>query len=72
MMVSPIVLAMVAPISGYLSDKTGSEILTLIGLALTGTGLLLIYIKHWLKISKYNFQKTLLTKQVEEKRFNKI
>ena len=42
MMVSPIVLSVVAPYSGYLSDKTGSEVLTLIGLALTGLGLLLI------------------------------
>ncbi len=42
MMVSPIVLAVVAPFSGYLSDKVGSEILTLIGLVLTSLGLLLI------------------------------
>lgn len=42
MMVSPIVLAVVAPFSGYLSDKIGSEILTLIGLSLTSLGLLLI------------------------------
>ncbi len=42
MMVSPIVLAIVAPISGYLSDKIGSEILTVIGLSLTGIGLFLI------------------------------
>ena len=42
MMVSPIVLSVVAPFSGYLSDKVGSEILTLIGLALTSLGLLLI------------------------------
>lgn len=42
MMVSPIVLSVVAPCSGYLSDKIGSEILTLIGLALTGLGLFLI------------------------------
>ncbi|MHC1685104.1 MAG: MFS transporter [Clostridiaceae bacterium] len=42
MMVSPIVLSVVAPISGYLSDKIGSEILTVIGLSLTGLGLLLI------------------------------
>lgn len=42
MMVSPIVLSVVAPFSGYLSDKIGSEILTLIGLAFTSVGLFLI------------------------------
>ncbi|WP_026884099.1 MFS transporter [Clostridium akagii] len=42
MMVSPIVLAVVAPFSGYLSDKIGSLILTLIGLTLSSLGLLLI------------------------------
>lgn len=42
MMVSPIVLSVVAPCSGYLSDKIGSEILTLIGLAFTSLGLLFI------------------------------
>lgn len=42
MMVSPIVLAVVAPFSGYLSDKMGSEILTVIGLVLTSLGLQLI------------------------------
>ncbi len=42
MMVSPIVLAVVAPLSGYLSDKIGSLILTLFGLILTSVGLLLI------------------------------
>jgi EmrB/QacA subfamily drug resistance transporter len=42
MMVSPIVLAVVAPFSGYLSDKIGSEILTVIGLSFTSLGLLLI------------------------------
>lgn len=42
MMVSPIVLAVVAPFSGYLSDKIGSEILTLMGLSLTSFGLFLI------------------------------
>lgn len=42
MMVSPIVLAVVAPFSGYLSDRIGSEILTLIGLSFTSLGLLLI------------------------------
>lgn len=42
MMVSPVVLSIVAPISGYVSDKIGSEILTLIGLLLTSAGLFLI------------------------------
>lgn len=42
MMIAPIVLSVVAPSSGYLSDIIGSEILTLIGLAFTGLGLLLI------------------------------
>jgi EmrB/QacA subfamily drug resistance transporter len=38
----PLVLALTAPISGYLSDKIGSEILTLAGLILTSTGLFLM------------------------------
>lgn len=38
----PVVLALVAPISGYLSDKIGSEILTLSGLTLTSLGLFLM------------------------------
>lgn len=42
MMVSPIVLSIVAPFSGYMSDKIGSEVLTLIGLSLTSVGLFLI------------------------------
>ncbi len=42
MMISPVTLAIVAPISGYLSDKIGSELLTLIGLILTTIGLSLI------------------------------
>ncbi|WP_123053857.1 MFS transporter [Clostridium sp. JN-1] len=42
MMVSPIVLSVVAPFSGYVSDKIGSEILTLIGLTFTSLGLFLI------------------------------
>ena len=41
-MVSPVVLSIVAPISGYMSDKVGSEILTLIGLSFTSVGLFLI------------------------------
>ena len=42
LMVFPIILAVVAPISGHLSDKIGSEILTLIGLVLISLGLLLM------------------------------
>ncbi len=41
MMVSPIVLAAVAPASGMLSDKIGSELLTFVGLTVAGTGLIL-------------------------------
>lgn len=42
MMVYPLVLSVVAPISGYLSDKIGSELLTFIGLLFTIVGLLLM------------------------------
>jgi len=42
LMIYPLVLAVVAPASGHLSDKIGSEILTFIGLALTSLGLLLM------------------------------
>ncbi len=42
MMAYPLVLAVVAPASGRLSDKIGSEILTLVGLTLGGVGLLLL------------------------------
>lgn len=38
----PLVLALAAPVSGYISDKIGSEILTLIGLCLISAGLLLM------------------------------
>ena len=38
----PLILALAAPISGYISDKIGSEILTLIGLCLISIGLLLM------------------------------
>jgi MFS family permease len=38
----PIIVFIVAPISGYLSDKIGSEIFTFIGLVITGLGLLLM------------------------------
>ncbi len=40
LMVYPLVLTVVAPISGHLSDKIGSEILTFIGLVLISIGLL--------------------------------
>ena len=42
LMIYPLVLAVVAPASGHLSDKIGSEILTFIGLLLTSLGLLLM------------------------------
>lgn len=42
MMVYPISVALTAPLSGYLSDAMGSEILTLLGLIITTTGLLLM------------------------------
>ena len=42
LMVSPLILSVVAPISGHLSDKIGSEILTFIGLAVNSVGLLLM------------------------------
>lgn len=42
MMVSPIILSIVAPMSGYISDKIGSEVLTFLGLIGTSLGLFLI------------------------------
>ena len=42
LMIFPLILSVVAPISGYLSDKIGSEILTFIGLVFTSLGLLLM------------------------------
>jgi EmrB/QacA subfamily drug resistance transporter len=42
LMIYPLILSVVAPISGHLSDKIGSEVLTFIGLALTSLGLLLM------------------------------
>ena len=41
-MSSPLILAVVAPISGHLSDKIGSEILTFIGLVITSLSLILM------------------------------
>ena len=42
LMIYPLILTVVAPISGHLSDKIGSEILTFIGLVLISLGLLLM------------------------------
>ncbi len=42
LMIYPLILSIVAPISGHLSDKIGSEILTFIGLLLTSVALLLM------------------------------
>lgn len=42
MMVFPLSAGIIAPISGYISDKIGSEILTFLGLTATTIGLLLI------------------------------
>lgn len=42
MMVSPFILAIVSPISGNLSDKFGSEILTFLGLVFMSLGLFLM------------------------------
>lgn len=42
LMIYPLILTVVAPASGHLSDKIGSEILTFIGLGLTSLGLLLM------------------------------
>lgn len=39
MMIYPIFVALTAPVSGYLSDKIGSEVLTLLGLTTTALGL---------------------------------
>jgi MFS family permease len=42
LMIYPLLLAVIAPISGHLSDKIGSEILTFIGLVIVSLGLLLM------------------------------
>ncbi|QCX33683.1 MFS transporter [Caloramator sp. E03] len=42
LMIYPAILTVVAPVSGHLSDKIGSEILTFIGLMLISIGLLLM------------------------------
>ena len=42
LMIYPLILSVVSPFSGHLSDKVGSEILTFIGLVLSSLGLLLM------------------------------
>ena len=42
MMANPLILLFVAPVSGHLSDKIGSEFLTFLGLSITTIGLLLM------------------------------
>jgi len=42
MTVSPLIMGFTAPIAGYLSDRIGSEILTLIGLSITAVGMFLM------------------------------
>jgi len=42
LMTFPLILSVTSPISGHLSDKIGSEILTFIGLVITSLGLLLM------------------------------
>ncbi|MGH4121206.1 MFS transporter [Clostridium sp.] len=42
LMIYPLILSVVSPVSGHLSDKIGSEILTFIGLMFTSFGLLLM------------------------------
>lgn len=39
MMICPVIITIIAPFSGHLSDKIGSEILTFIGLIIMGTGM---------------------------------
>lgn len=41
MIVTPICIGIIAPVSGYMSDKIGSELLTVLGLFFTSLGLLL-------------------------------
>ncbi len=42
MMISPIMITIISPFSGYLSDKIGSEFLTFLGLILIGIGMSLM------------------------------
>ena len=53
LMVNPLILIVVSPVSGTLSDKIGSEVLTFIGLILVSLGLFLI--------STFNVDSTLLS-----------
>lgn len=46
LMIYPLILAVVAPLSGYISDIIGSEFLTFLGLLLTSTGLFLMSTLH--------------------------
>lgn len=46
MMFYPLLLSITAPLSGYLSDKAGSEMLTFIGLLLISIGLFLMSLLH--------------------------
>lgn len=42
MMISPVLITLISPFSGYLSDKIGSEFLTFLGLILIGIGMSLM------------------------------
>jgi EmrB/QacA subfamily drug resistance transporter len=42
LMLSPLIIAVLSPVCGTLSDKVGSEVITLIGLLLMGAGFLLM------------------------------
>jgi len=55
MMVSPIILAFVAPMSGYISDRVGSEVLTFVGLMGTSCGLFLMS-----NLNEYSYLGTLI------------
>ena len=56
MMVSPIILAFVAPMSGYISDRVGSEVLTFLGLMGTSCGLFLMS-----TLNEYSYLGTLIS-----------
>jgi EmrB/QacA subfamily drug resistance transporter len=56
MMVSPIILAFVAPMSGYISDRVGSEVLTFVGLVGTSCGLFLMS-----NLNEYSYLGTLIS-----------
>lgn len=42
MMISPVLITLISPFSGYISDKIGSEFLTFLGLILIGIGMCLM------------------------------